>query len=130
MPDMEDSKTKSAFPLAAVSLLAAGHLLLHLLTNGSYGMFRDEFYYLACADHPAWGYVDHPPPSIALLIVNRAIVGDSVEAIRILPGLVNVAPCRMIGARQVVELVPKHPVIAVGKQVEQEMPGSEKRNSG
>ncbi len=90
MPDMEDSKTKSAFPLAAVSLLAAGHLLLHLLTNGSYGMFRDEFYYLACADHPAWGYVDHPPLSIALLIVNRAIVGDSVEAIRILPGLLGV----------------------------------------
>ena len=90
MPDMEDSKTKSAFPLAGVSLLAAGHLLLHLLTNGNYGMFQDEFYYLACADHPAWGYVDHPPLSIALLIVNRAIVGDSVEAIRILPGLVGV----------------------------------------
>jgi hypothetical protein len=35
-------------------------LLAFLLTNGRYGMFRDEFYYLACADHLAWGYVDQP----------------------------------------------------------------------
>ena len=70
--------------------VAAIHLLLHLATNGRYGIFRDEFYYLACADHLDWGYVDHPPLSIALLAGQRALLGDSVQALRLLPGLVGV----------------------------------------
>ena len=54
-------------------------------------MFRDEFYYLACADHLDWGYVDHPPLSILLLWVERAFLGDSVHAVRMLPALAGVA---------------------------------------
>ena len=67
------------------------HLLLHLATNGRYGVFRDELYYLACADHLDWGYVDHPPLSIALLWAQRALLGESVWAIRLLPALAGVA---------------------------------------
>ncbi|MCZ6727979.1 MAG: glycosyltransferase family 39 protein, partial [Acidobacteria bacterium] len=67
--------------------LAAAQMLLRLLTHGNYGVFRDEFYYLACADHLAWGYVDHPPLSIALLWLQRALFGDSVIALRLLPTL-------------------------------------------
>ena len=26
-----------------------------------WGYFRDEFYYIACGRHLAWGYVDHGP---------------------------------------------------------------------
>ncbi len=48
--------------------LAALPFLVPLLAkNGSYGHFSDEFYYLACSDHLAWGYVDHPPLSTASL---------------------------------------------------------------
>jgi hypothetical protein len=72
---------------AAVHAVAVAHLLLHLATNGRYGIFRDEFYYLACADHLDWGYVDHPPLSIALLAAQRALLGDSVHALRVLPAL-------------------------------------------
>ncbi|MGH9569948.1 MAG: hypothetical protein ACRD4F_09920, partial [Candidatus Angelobacter sp.] len=43
---------------AIVLYLAAAKLLLHLLTAARYGIFRDELYYLACAQHVAWGYVD------------------------------------------------------------------------
>jgi hypothetical protein len=78
-----------AQPIAWRLLLipAIAQLLLHLLTNGRYGIFRDEYYYLACASHPAWGYVDQPPLSIWILGVWKAIFGDSVAAIRVLPAL-------------------------------------------
>jgi len=62
-------------------------LLLHLLTNGRYGIFRDEYYYLACSSHLAWGYVDQPPLSIWLLAAWKTIFGDSVHALRLLPAL-------------------------------------------
>ena len=32
-------------------------LVGHMLTNANYGYQRDEFYYLACGRHLAWGYV-------------------------------------------------------------------------
>ena len=45
---------------------AAIKLVLHALAIGNFGYFRDELYYIACSKHLAWGYVDHPPFSIAL----------------------------------------------------------------
>jgi hypothetical protein len=74
------------WPVVLVGLV---HVALHLLTNGRYGMFRDEFYYLACADHLDWGYVDQPPLSIVALWAWRGLFGDSVEAIRVLPALIG-----------------------------------------
>ncbi|HLP60056.1 MAG TPA: glycosyltransferase family 39 protein [Candidatus Deferrimicrobium sp.] len=62
-------------------------LVLHLIAIKGYGYFRDELYYLSCADHPAFGYVDQPPLSILLLKVIRFIWGDSLVALRILPVL-------------------------------------------
>jgi hypothetical protein len=45
--------------------------------------FRDEFYYLACARHLAWGYVDHPPFSIGVLWAIVHTAGDSLMVLRI-----------------------------------------------
>jgi hypothetical protein len=55
---MTEARTPDAVeqqPVAwrAPLLIAAAQLLLHLLTNGRYGIFRDEYYYLACAARPA-----------------------------------------------------------------------------
>ncbi len=66
-------------------------LVLHLLTSHGYGYFRDELYYLACAERLDWGYVDHPPFSVALLALNRALLGDSLPALRFLPALAGAA---------------------------------------
>jgi hypothetical protein len=66
---------------------ALAQLLLHLFTNGNYGIFRDEYYYLACAARPAIGYVDHPPLSIWILNVWTAVFGDSIHSLRVLPAL-------------------------------------------
>ncbi len=74
---------------AILAFLALVKLLVHLGTNlfGGYGIFRDEFYYIACSKHLAWGYVDQPPFSIALLWLNRQLFGDSLFALRLLPAV-------------------------------------------
>ncbi|MCH7879842.1 MAG: glycosyltransferase family 39 protein, partial [candidate division Zixibacteria bacterium] len=64
--------------------------VLHLVTAGYYGIFRDELYYLDCARHLDWGFVDQPPLSIALLKTFVAVFGDSVWSIRLLPALAGV----------------------------------------
>ncbi len=50
--------------------------LILLATNilDSYGIFRDEYYFIACSRHLALGYVDQPPLSIPILPV-RAYIG-------------------------------------------------------
>lgn len=74
----------SAAPLDRGGLFAValGVLVLQALVLPRYGWFRDELYYLSCAKRLAWGYVDHPPLSIAVLAAVRAVVGDSLVAIR------------------------------------------------
>ena len=57
-------------------------LLAHLLTLGRYGIFRDEFYYLANGRHLAWGYVDHPPLVAAIAWLIEHTIGTSVYALR------------------------------------------------
>jgi hypothetical protein len=49
---------------AVVVVFSTVALLVHLLTNGRHGYFRDELYYIACGRHLAFGYVDQPPLSI------------------------------------------------------------------
>jgi hypothetical protein len=63
--------------------LALGSVALHLVALTRYGWFRDEFYYVACARHLAWGYVDQPPLSIAVLALVRALFGESLVALRL-----------------------------------------------
>ncbi|MCJ7581403.1 MAG: glycosyltransferase family 39 protein [Candidatus Aminicenantes bacterium] len=77
----------STVTLKFISILAFLKLALHLAVNAfmSYGLFRDEFYYIACSNHLAAGYVDQPPLSIFLLAFSRSIFGDSLFAIRLLP---------------------------------------------
>jgi hypothetical protein len=86
---MRESDTPPVQPLAwgLVLIPAVSQFLLHVLTNGNYGIFRDEFYYLACADRLAWGYVDQPPLSIWILAAWKAVFGASIHSIRLLPAL-------------------------------------------
>jgi hypothetical protein len=84
---MTKREPESGDALGIVAAIAAAQLLLHALTNGNYGIFRDELYYLDCARHLGWGYVDQPPLSIWLLALTRSIFGESVHAIRLLSQL-------------------------------------------
>ncbi|HVN87255.1 MAG TPA: glycosyltransferase family 39 protein [Candidatus Binatia bacterium] len=84
---MEDKEAVTRSASRMVTGIAMVTLAAHCLTNGRYDYFRDEFYYLACADHLAAGYVDHPPLSIWLLAGIRWLLGDSLQAIRLAPAL-------------------------------------------
>jgi hypothetical protein len=44
-----------------VLAIAAAAFLVQMIIATRYGIFRDELYYLDCARHLAWGYVDQPP---------------------------------------------------------------------
>jgi hypothetical protein len=76
---------------AIVLYLAAAKLILHLATAGRYGLFRDEMYYLACAEHPAWGYVDHPPMAVWIAWLAPHLFGDSPFGLRLFPALAGAA---------------------------------------
>ena len=80
-----------------VWIAAGAKLALHLATNHRYGYFGDELYYLACADHLGWGYVDHPPFSIALLAGWTSIFGDSLASVRFPSALVGAASVLLAG---------------------------------
>lgn len=72
-------------------------LLLHLVTVRGYGLHGDELYYLACSDHLDWGYVDHPPLSVALLKLCRVTLGDSYFSIRLLSAVAGSATVMLTG---------------------------------
>jgi len=73
--------------MAIPFVLALVQIALHLTLGLGYGIFRDELYYWDCSNHLAWGYVDHPPVSIAVLAAWKAVFGDSMLSMRILPAL-------------------------------------------
>jgi len=68
--------------MGLVLKIAALKLIFHCIFNNRYDYFRDEFDYLACGDHLAWGYVDHPPLVPFIVHVTRLILGDGLRAIR------------------------------------------------
>ncbi len=76
---------------------AALTILIHFLTNGAYGYFRDELYFIACGRHLAWGYVDLPPMVALVARLSRAAMGDSLFAIRFFPAIAGGATVAIAG---------------------------------
>ena len=76
----------SSFGLV-VAVVALVKFVVELINASDYSNFCDELYTLALSKHLALGYVDVPPLTPALLAVNRALLGDSMLAIHLLPAL-------------------------------------------
>jgi 4-amino-4-deoxy-L-arabinose transferase-like glycosyltransferase len=72
-----------------VIAIALGKFLFHCYFNNRYGYFRDEFNYMDCGDHLAWGYVDQPPLIPFLIHVCRVVLGDSLRSIRFVPAVAS-----------------------------------------
>ncbi|HXZ79593.1 MAG TPA: glycosyltransferase family 39 protein [Terriglobales bacterium] len=74
-----------------VGLIALTKLVLHLATDGRYGYFRDELYYIACSRHLDWGYVDQPPLIAVVTWLELHIGGTSLHVLRFLPAIAGTA---------------------------------------
>lgn len=83
--------------MAIAWTLAAAAVLLQMVTNGRYGYFRDELYFIACSDHLAWGYVDFAPLLALLTRISHYVLGNSLHAIRTLPALAQGAEIILTG---------------------------------
>jgi 4-amino-4-deoxy-L-arabinose transferase-like glycosyltransferase len=62
---------------------------LLLLVSARDGYHRDELYFLEASRHLAWGYVDQPSFSIALVGLSRVLFGNSLFGLRLLPALAD-----------------------------------------
>ncbi|MGH7742823.1 MAG: glycosyltransferase family 39 protein, partial [Candidatus Eiseniibacteriota bacterium] len=83
--------------IGVLALMSGLKIALHLPAMTQYGWFRDELYYFASTYHLAWGYVEHPPLSIAILTLVRVLLGDSLVAVRLVPLLAGVATVWLTG---------------------------------
>jgi hypothetical protein len=72
-----------------VYFLAVGSILLHIAVNiwSPYGFHRDEFLYMAMGEHLRLWQMDFPPFIGIVANVTRAMLGDSLAAIRFFPAL-------------------------------------------
>src|SRR5580698_9826127 len=100
---VEHSPRKSVVaPLASgtalVLYLAFARLIIYFIAGSNYGYFRDELYYLACGEHPAWGYVDQPPLIAWIAWLLQHTIGTSIGALRLLPALAGVTTVILSGA--------------------------------
>src|SRR6266700_1009288 len=91
------TRRRLSIELTLIVVFSTMALLVHLLTNGRYGYFRDELYYIACGRHLDFGYVDQPLLSILLLRLSEVLLGNSLFAIRLLPALAGAAAIAITG---------------------------------
>ena len=82
-------RDQSSQSMALIWAIALVTLIFHIYFNNRYGYFRDEFDYMSCGDHLQWGYVDQPPLIPFLIHFFRALLGDSLRAIRFIPALAS-----------------------------------------
>lgn len=81
-----------------VYLIAFVYFALHMATSTRYDYFRDALYYLACADHLAFGYVDLPPLFPFIAWVARHTLGTSLPALIFWPALAGAARIVLVAA--------------------------------
>lgn len=86
---------KRIFELSTTTLVivlgAVAKFAIHLIHAPGYGYFADELYTIALSRHLAFGYVDLPPLVPALVALSRALLGESLFVMRIVPALAGSA---------------------------------------
>jgi Dolichyl-phosphate-mannose-protein mannosyltransferase len=74
-------------PVRWIALIAAAAFAVEMAVSARYGYHRDELYFLAAGQHPAFGYVDQPPLTPLLARLTAIASGNSIVALRLIPAL-------------------------------------------
>jgi len=79
-PDLGQASSRPSVDMWALVGIAAAVALVHVVTNGRYGLHRDELQVLSDARHLDWGFVPYPPLTpfverIALSLFGLSLVG-------------------------------------------------------
>jgi hypothetical protein len=83
--------------IALVIIAGIATFVLHVVRSGAYGYERDELYFMWCAQHLAWGYVDQPPLIALVAKIATLLFGTSLVGIRLLPALAAAATVAVTG---------------------------------
>ncbi len=75
--------TSPSTETAILFVIAAGVVLLHILTNGRYGFHRDELQFLSDARHLDWGFVAYPPFDPFLERIGLSLFGLNMVGLRL-----------------------------------------------
>ncbi|HWM91489.1 MAG TPA: glycosyltransferase family 39 protein [Thermoanaerobaculia bacterium] len=97
MTDQVASRPRAQDGRGLLTIIALLSAALHLVTIDAYGWFRDELYYIACGEHLAFGYVDHPPLVALIARVTRELFGGSLLVTRLPAVLAGVAVIYLSG---------------------------------
>jgi hypothetical protein len=82
---------------AILLAIAAGTLLVHLLTASRYGFNRDELAFLDDARHLSWGYVAYPPLTPFFARLALGLFGTSLVGFRFFSALVQAVSVVLTG---------------------------------
>src|SRR5438045_8667196 len=94
---MKEATTNRRVTTSIVAGLALVALIGHLLTIHRYGYFRCDLYYIDCARHLDFGYVDLAPLSAFLLRIELTLFGSSLFALRIFPAVASALTVALAG---------------------------------
>lgn len=83
---------------AIVLYIAAALFVLLIAYARQYGYFRDELYYLACAEHIDFGYVDQPPLIALVTWLATHVFGTGLIGLRLLPAAAGAGTLVLAGA--------------------------------
>ena len=84
--------------IALVVLIIAGiSFVAHVIFANNYGYFRDELYFMAMSQHPAFGYVDVPPLVPWITLIPRFLTGNALWALHVISALVCAATIILTG---------------------------------
>jgi hypothetical protein len=99
-------------PRLGIALIAAAGFAVEMAVSARYGYHRDELYFLAAGQHPAFGYVDQPPLTPLVVRADALVFGNSLIGLRLLPALalsalvfLTAAMSRILGAGRAGQLI-------------------------
>ncbi|MFZ0820504.1 MAG: glycosyltransferase family 39 protein [Candidatus Acidiferrales bacterium] len=97
--------------VAILTYIAVATVVVHVLTGGRYGFYRDELATLDDARHLAWGYIAYPPLTPFFGRVSLAVFGTSLAGFRFFAAVAEAAAvllaglmAREMGGRRVAQL--------------------------